>query len=88
LKAHSTAFNRGVLSGNLIEILTYVMFCYFINGRKIGSTDIMPYLSVDIDLLLKLYAHIKKIIGKVYSCIGALFKGFASHNITVLKQAC
>jgi hypothetical protein len=60
---------------------------YFINGRQVGATDVVPDLGVYIDPLLKFDEHINKIIGKAYSRVGVLFKGFASRNIAVLKLA-
>jgi hypothetical protein len=60
---------------------------YFINGCQVGATDVVPDLGVSIDPLLKFDEHINKIIGKAYSRVGVLFKGFASRNIAVLKLA-
>ena len=62
-------------------------YTYFINGSQIKATDFVPDLGVYVDSQLKFGDHINKIIGKAYSRIGVLFKGFVSRNIAVLKQA-
>jgi len=60
---------------------------YFLNGCPIGAAQVVTDLGVDIDPLLKFDAHINKIVGKAYSRVGVLFKGFASRGVQVLKQA-
>ena len=42
---------------------------------------------MDVDHILKFDHHINKIIKKAYSRIGILFKGFASREVQLLKQA-
>ena len=60
---------------------------YFINGSEIGAEEVVSDLGVDIDSNLKFDVHINNIIGRAYSRIGILFKGFSTRNISVLKQA-
>ena len=42
---------------------------------------------VEIDCNLKYDTHINIIIGKAYARVGVLFKGFASRNLHILRQA-
>ena len=60
---------------------------YFINGSQIASSQVVADLGVHIDADLKYDAHINKIVGKAYSRLGVLFKGFASRDVQVLKTA-
>ena len=60
---------------------------YYLNGCQIGSAEVVTDLGVDIDPVLSYDAHINKIVGKAYSRVGVLFRGFASRNVQVLKQA-
>ena len=60
---------------------------YFLNGNPIGAPETVTDLGVDIDPLLKFDYHINKIINKAYSRLGILFRGFASREVHLLKQA-
>ena len=60
---------------------------YFLNGSPIGAPETVTDLGVDVDPLLKFDTHINKIIKKSYSRIGVLFKGFATRDAHLLKQA-
>ena len=60
---------------------------YFLNGSPIGAPETVTDLGVDVDPLLKFDSHINKIIKKSYSRIGVLFKGFATRDAQILKQA-
>lgn len=62
-------------------------YCYFLNARKIDATDDVLDLGVNVDCELNFDVHINRIVGKAYSRIGVLFKGFSSRNIVMLKQA-
>jgi len=60
---------------------------YILNGNKVSSAHLVGDLGVDVDEGMTYDAHINKIIGKAYSRIGVLLKGFASRNVRVLKKA-
>ena len=60
---------------------------YFLNGRQVNASNVVADLGVDIDHVLRYDCHINKIIGKAYARVGILFKGFATRNINILKQA-
>lgn len=60
---------------------------YFFNNFLIPDSNVVSDLGVEIDSSLKYDAHINKIVGKAYSRVGVLFKGFASRQIPVLKKA-
>ena len=60
---------------------------YLINGSQVSSAKVVTDLGVDIDSNLKYDSHINKIVGKAYSRVGVLYKGFASRRIDVLRQA-
>ena len=60
---------------------------YFLNGSPINAPETVTDLGVDVDPTLKFDHHINKIINKAYSRIGILFKGFASREVQLLKQA-
>ena len=60
---------------------------YFLNGSPINAPETVTDLGVDVDPLLKFDCHINKIIKKAYSRIAILFKGFASREVQLLKQA-
>ena len=59
---------------------------YNFNGRLFWDSNIISDLGVEIDSSLKYDAHINKIIGKAYSGVGVLLKGFATRHIQVLKK--
>ena len=58
---------------------------YFLNGRQVNASNVVADLGVDIDHVLRYDSHINKIIGKAYSRVGVLFKGFATRNINIFK---
>jgi hypothetical protein len=60
---------------------------YFLKGCLIDAPPVVTDLGVDIDLDLKYDGHINKIVGKAYSRVGMIFKGFASRSVQVLKKA-
>jgi hypothetical protein len=60
---------------------------YYLNGCLISPSQSVTDLGVDIDSSLSFDTHINKIIGKAYSRVGILFKGFASRDIRILRQA-
>lgn len=60
---------------------------YFLNGCQVDDQQAVTDLGVEIDSTLNYDLHINKIIGKAYSRVGILFKGFASRDVRVLKQA-
>jgi hypothetical protein len=60
---------------------------YYLNGCLIGVSQTVTDLGVDINSSLKYDMHINKIIGKAYSRVGVLFKGFASRDVRILRQA-
>ena len=60
---------------------------YFLNGCKINTAHVVTDLGVEVDESLKFDAHINKIVGKAYSRVGVLFKGFASRDVRILKKA-
>ena len=60
---------------------------YFLNGCVIDAPPVVTDLGVEIDLELKYDKHINKIVGKAYSRVGMIFKGFASRNVQILKIA-
>lgn len=62
-------------------------YCYFLCGHQIAAADVVSDLGVAIDPLLTFDVHINNIIGKAYSRIGVLFRGFASRSLAILKQA-
>jgi len=62
-------------------------YTYFLNGSPLNAPETVTDLGVDVDPLLKFDHHINKIIKKAYSRIGILFKGFASREVQLLKQA-
>jgi hypothetical protein len=60
---------------------------YYLNGCQLDSAGVVTDLGVDIDPILSYDVHINKIVGKAYSRVGVLFRGFASRNVQVLKHA-
>ena len=60
---------------------------YFLNGCCIGAADNVTDLGVDIDCNLSFDKHINKVIGKAFARVGVIFKGFASRNTRLLRQA-
>ena len=62
-------------------------FQYFLNGSPISAPETVTDLGVEVDRQLKFDSHINKIINKAYSRIGILFKGFATREAHLLKQA-
>jgi ribonucleases P/MRP protein subunit RPP40 len=60
---------------------------YVLNGCKINVARVVTDLGVDIDVGLTYAAHINRIVGKAYSRVGVLFKGFASRGVPILKRA-
>ena len=56
-------------------------------GCLIDIAQNVTDLGVDINCNLKYYTHINNIIGKAYARVGVLFKGFASCNLRILRQA-
>ena len=51
---------------------------YFFNGCQINDACIVSDLGIDIDSSLKYDAHMNKIVGKAYSRVGVLFKGYTT----------
>jgi hypothetical protein len=62
-------------------------YSYFFNGCKINDACVVSDLGIEIDSSLKYDVHINKIVGKAYSRVGVLFKGFTTRNITFLRKA-
>ena len=62
-------------------------YSYYLNGFKVGVADAVTDLGVNIDRTLKYDKHINNIVGRAYSRVGILFKGFASRSVQVLRQA-
>ena len=60
---------------------------YSLGGHPICEADVITDLGVIVDPILKYEAHINKLVGKGYSRVGLLYKGFASRSPRVLKQA-
>jgi len=60
---------------------------YLFNNFLINDSNIVSDLGVEIDESLTYNAHINTIVGKAYSRVGVLFKGFATRQIPVLKKA-
>ena len=54
---------------------------YYLNGCQLDSAGVVTDLGVDIDPILSYDVHINKIVGKAYSRVGVLFRGFASRNV-------
>jgi hypothetical protein len=60
---------------------------YYLNGNLIDNQQSVADLGVEIDCTLTFDYHINRIIGKAYSRVGVLYKGFASRDARILKQA-
>ena len=60
---------------------------YTLDGCCIGAAKNILDSGVEIDCNLKYDTHINNIIGKAYARVGVLFKGFASRNLHLLRQA-
>lgn len=60
---------------------------YYYNGVVIPSSSTVTDLGVHIDSELRFDKHIRTIIGKAYSRIGLIFRGFVSRDLSFLKQA-
>jgi ribonuclease P/MRP protein subunit RPP40 len=60
---------------------------YTLYGCRINVAQNVADLGVDINCKLKYDTHINNIIGKAYSRVGILFKGFASRSLHILRQA-
>ena len=60
---------------------------YCLNGNLIDTQQSVADLGVEVDCTLTFDNHINKIIGKAYSRVGVLYKGFASRDAQILKQA-
>ena len=59
----------------------------FFKGCQINDACIVSDLGIEIDSSLKYDAHINKIVGKAYSRVGVLSKGFTTRLIPVLREA-
>jgi len=68
-------------------VTTITNIIYYLNGCPVGAPETVTDLGVDVDSVLNFDHHINKIIKKAYSRIGILFKGFASREVQLLKQA-
>ena len=62
-------------------------FHYYLYGNLIDARQSVADLGVEIDSNLTFDAHINRIIGKAYSRVGVIYKGFASRDVRILKQA-
>ena len=60
---------------------------YYFDGNLMESCDLVNDIGVDVDLFLHFDKHIDRIVAKAYSRIGILFRGFASRNLHVFRQA-
>ena len=60
---------------------------YYLNGNLIDAQQSVADLGVEIDCTLSFDNHINRIIGKAYSRVGVIYKGFASRDARILKQA-
>ncbi len=60
---------------------------YYINGRKLDSTETTRDLGVETDNRLSYDSHIENIVRQAYSRVGILFKAFVSRDCTLLKKA-
>jgi hypothetical protein len=60
---------------------------YYFNGSPLRSAFELKDLGVNIDSDLSFDRHISNLIGKAYSRIGLLFRGFVSRNLSLLKRA-
>lgn len=60
---------------------------YFLNGCQVSAADVVADLGVNMDHFLNYDKHINNVIGKAYSRVGVLYRGFASRNVRVLRQA-
>ena len=60
---------------------------YHFDGNLMESCDLVNDIGVDVDLFLHFDKHIDRIVAKAYSRIGILFRGFASGNLHVFRQA-
>ena len=58
-----------------------------LDGCCIDIAQNVTDLGVEIDCNLKYDTHTNNIIGKAYAQVGVLFKGFASRNLRILRQA-
>jgi hypothetical protein len=62
-------------------------FSYSIYGQLVPVQVEVSDLGVIVDFSLKFQSHIDKIIGKAYSRIGTLFRGFSCRNLSFLRLA-
>jgi hypothetical protein len=60
---------------------------YSFDGHQLHVCDKVCDLGIEIDSDLSFDAHINMIVGKAYSRIGILFKGFSSRNVALLVKA-
>jgi Reverse transcriptase (RNA-dependent DNA polymerase) len=60
---------------------------YYYNGTALTEVDCVRDLGVLVDSSCSFDSHINSIVGKAYSRIGIIFKGFRSRDKCVLKQA-
>lgn len=60
---------------------------YFLYDCPISATQHITDLGVDIDCNLNFDFHINKIIGKAYTRLGVLFRGFATRSAHILRLA-
>ena len=60
---------------------------YFLNNCLVSAPHAVTDLGVNIESSLTYDSQINKIVGKAYSRVGILLKGFASREVRVLRQA-
>ena len=70
-----------------ISIIHNPLMDYYFDGNLMESCDLVNDIGVDVDLFLHFDKHIDRIVAKAHSRIGILFRGFASRNLHVFRQA-
>ena len=64
-------------------LVNLIIIIAFFNGCQVNDICNVSHLGIEIDSSLKYDAHINKIVGKAYSRVGVLSKGFTTRSVPV-----